>query len=612
MTVSPFAAAITASIASLNTHGLTHDQWAAASMHCARAFTVLGIEDPAVRSAAALGGMIRTGPIAESCLVVEAFSAAATATVLLVERDAACVEGRTALRFATHAATLNSRGVPLLLLSAVERDLTASPLDPAAESLGVALENWRAAVAAVGRGNSDVSVHVAVAIAVTQRALLRRGRELLSEVEVNPDLPGSVDRLVEGIDASMDAWSRTAKRWYDTSVDAIPHDTSRSPTLLLSLAATDLASALNQQSSPSLQLEALIRSGFGGNMIAGLVTTGASRIGSSTVVPAAVRLELVADHFTDPRFGAPFQDRKSTTSPAVAGPTITMLPGSDEAVVSSQAPVNSAEGAPSSSGRTAPDVPFQRLSREAEMELAQRRDAGIIAQAALDGDPTASTLTGAVAEDELQDLAAGGRAAVAQLIASMIPAMKSTNRWIPRLERADAVQSAALDVASAAARWDPQKGARWLTFAWRTSWWASTDTRKELDIRPIPVEFTTETLGRPLRGAAPGPEDALMRHLDQAEQRHLMHQIRTLDNDEIRPELLAVVLKYHGLDGEPPKNFTQIAKDHDSSTSTVARRYREAIDALRASLPTPPRTGEQQPWRRPENAPPRPSASPQR
>lgn len=272
----------------------------------------------------------------------------------------------------------------------------------------------------------------------------------------------------------------------------------------------------------------------------------------------------------------------------------------------------SARGCSSGMGTTSPDAPVQWLSREDEVELAQRRDAGIIAQAALDGDATARCLSTKVRDDELEHLASGGRAAVAQLVASMIPAMESTNRWIPRHERPDALQNAAVDIASAAARWDPRKGARWLTFAWRSSWWASTDSRKELDVRPVPVEFTTDTLGRPLQEAAPGPEEALIRHLEQAEQRHLVHQIRTLDADKIRPDLLATVLEYHGLGSEPPKTFAEIAREHDSSTSTVGRRYHEAMAILRTSLSTPPDVVERKLWQRPEHTQPRPDTSPRR
>ncbi|RMB57229.1 hypothetical protein EAX62_15920 [Tessaracoccus antarcticus] len=618
MADTPFAAAIAASIGSLNTDGLSHDQWAEAAVQCSRSFAALGIDDPSVRSAAALGGLIRSRPATTlgHCPVVEAFTAAATADVAANDRDAARVEGRTALRFATHAATLNTRGLPLMLLAGVERDLMACPPDPAVASLGAALENWRAATAAVGRGATDLSVHVAVGIAVTQRALLRRSRDLLAHVEVNPDVPGSVGRLVEGIETSLAAWSSTAERWYAASVAALPHDADRSPVRLLSLAATDLASTLTHQSSPSLQLAALVRSDFGGNVIAGLIATNASRTGNSTVLAAAARLERVADHFTDQRSGPPFQNRTPPPSPSPTTTAAAPLPASGTSPAASQAlaslPEDPPVGVPRSSGKTAPDAPVKWLSREDEVELAQRRDAGIIAQAALDGDPAARTLTRDVSDDELQRLATGGRAAVAQLIASMIPAMESTNRWIPRTERPDALQNAAIDIASAAARWDPRKGARWLTFAWNTSWWASTDSRKELDIRPVPVEFTTETLGRPLQEAAPGPEQALLLHLEQAEQQHLLHQIRTLEADTIRPDLLATVLEYHGLNGDSPKTFAEIAQEHDSSTSTMGRRYREAIAALRTSLSIPAVVVERKPWQRPEHTQPRPDTSPHR
>jgi len=197
----------------------------------------------------------------------------------------------------------------------------------------------------------------------------------------------------------------------------------------------------------------------------------------------------------------------------------------------------------------------------------------------------------------------------------MIPTMVSTNRWIPRHDRSDAVQSAAVDVTKAAMRWDPTKSARWLTFAWNTSQWASTDSRKAIDVRPIPHEFDMDTLGRPLHNSEPDPEQSLLGNLERSEQRHLLHQIRTLDADEIRQDLLAVVVRYHGLDGDPPRNFTQIAKDRDISASTVTRQYHEAIEVLRGLFPTThatPPAASPKPWRRPEHTQRQPINAPRR
>lgn len=617
MTHTPFSAAITASVASLNAGGLTHGQWAEVAGHCAHAFASFGIDDPTVRFAAALGGLIQSQPAPESVgsSVMMAFAGTATPVVDSAAREAVRVEGRIALRFATHAAVLNSRGLPLILLAAVERDLMGSPPIPAVAPLESALENWRSAIAMVGRSNPDLSPHVAVAIAVNQKALLQRGRELLASVDINPDIPGSPDRLLEGIESSIGVWAQAAERWYDSSLDTVPHDANRSATRLLSLAATDLSRALTESSSPSTQLEALMRTGFGGNLIASIVATNPSCLKGSAVVPAARALELITDHFTDHRFGPPFRDRPTPPAPphpppappVVANPTAVGDAPAVALSLSQHSPVN--QGPPSD--RTGLDAPVRWLTAHEERELAQRRDAGLLAQAALDGDPTALRLSAAATKEELHRLANGGRAAVAQLVASMIPTMGSTNRWIPRWERADALQNAAVDVAAAAARWDPDKGARWLTFAWNNAYWASTDSRKALDARPVPFAFDLDGMAGQLREAEPGPEQALLDKLAESEKRHLTHQITTLEADEIRPDLLSVVMKYHGLGGEPPKNFGEIAKEHDSSTSTVSRHYHEAIEVLRGLFPAPA-AEERKPWRRPEHAPPRPGAGPRR
>lgn len=601
-----FSAAIRTAIASLNNEGLTHDQWADAATSCARAFSSLGIDDPTVRSTAALGALVRSGstPPPHRSSVAQAFTQAANTHKAHRPQGAAREEGRTALRIATHAATLNSRGLPLLLLAAVERDLASTPSNQAATSLDTALRQWSAATAMIGRGKPNLSPHVAVAIAVSQRAMLRRGRELLTHVEVNPDISGIPDRLRKSIDANIDAWSRAAEHWYDASLDTIPREATHSGIRLLSLAATDLARTLKQDHSPGLVLDTLIRSGFGGNLIAGIVATSHTQIGRSLVTSAASRLEMVADHFTDQRSGPPFRDRTSPAKRTAPTPAGAPSPAIDTPVASTTEPQESGLGPRAREGL---DAPVLRLSREEENSLAQRRDVGVLAQAALDKVPAACRLTAAVADQELQSLAVDGRAAVAQLVASMIPTMVATNRWLSAPERADAVQNAAVDVAKAAARWDPNKGARWLTFAWNASWWASTDSRKELDVRPVPYEFDLDEVGTPLQHDTPDPQQALLGKLERNEQRHLLHQIRTLNGDQIRPDLLAVVLEYHGLDGKAPKTFTEIAMEHDSSPTTVTRHYREAFESLRVLFPSTPAAEGRKPWRRPEHRQQRPA-----
>ncbi|RMB57841.1 hypothetical protein EAX62_15415 [Tessaracoccus antarcticus] len=521
------------------------------------------------------------------------------------------MEGRTALRLATHAAILNSRGLSRTLLTTVERELTAAIAGPAPTSMESALENWRTATALIGGSPLETSPHLAVAIASTQIELLRRSRDLLSVVDINPQIPGSPDRLRSSIEANIQAWSKAADRWYDMSLTTVAHDAAHTTTHRLALAATELSTALTDCLPPGRQLDALVRTGFGGNLVAGIVASGRAQLNHSVVVPTACSLEMVAAHFTEHRYGPPFRDR--TTSPSPDHPALVDDSPTAIHIPSVTATLPHHDKDPSDTAVTAPHaVPVRWLTRQEENELAQRRDAGTIAQAALDGDPTARNLAANATQTELQALALAGRGAVAQLVAAMIPTMQSTNRWIARDERADALQSAAVDVAAAAGRWDPAKGARWLSFAWSTSWWASTDSRKAIDVRPIPLDVDLDRTGTRLQTEPPGPEQALLEHLEASEQRHLLHQIRALQGDEIRSELLTVVLEYHGLTGEAPKTFAEIAHERDSSTSTIVRRYREGIRALRRAVPASPTTSEPKPWRRPEHTPHRQDSTPRR
>lgn len=229
------------------------------------------------------------------------------------------------------------------------------------------------------------------------------------------------------------------------------------------------------------------------------------------------------------------------------------------------------------------------LTREVEAVLAARRDVGVLAQAALDGDPQARELTREVNVEQLARLVTDGREATAQMVASVIPAIHRAHRAMPRWLVADSVQDTAVALLEAARRWDPVKS-RWLTFAIRNAGFTTTHSRRDSYKVPVPVSVTGDILHPDHSTSSappPEPEEALNGRLQDGERAHLMHQVRRLDPDVLAPSMLEVLLAYHGLDGHPARNFEEIAAEHSMSATTARRRYRAGIEILRLQLPTP-------------------------
>ena len=134
-----------------------------------------------------------------------------------------------------------------------------------------------------------------------------------------------------------------------------------------------------------------------------------------------------------------------------------------------------------------PAVDALSLTPVVEAELARRRDAGVAAQAALDGVAEARALLPEATASELAGLVWEGRQAVGVLVASVQPAIWSrVHRYRGDLEEKFA--EAAAQVAAAAHRWDPQR-ARWLSYAILTSEWALTAQHRQLGGLPIPVRM---------------------------------------------------------------------------------------------------------------------------
>lgn len=435
-------------------------EWAEVARTCRMVLGGQRQRDEAMEFAATVAGLV-TEPYAPAGSQVGELN-----TALHSSAGVSLEQVRTVLAMVTHAA----RRADLPegwegLLAGVER--AALTRHPAAtvDGLGSVLQRWPLVVARVA---STGSPRVASAVAHQQVAVLVVTRDLVARLDPGQAAVVDADRLGRRLDACIGLWRDQIGLW---KAAADPTPPGAVEATALSVAAVGLRDALRAHPSTGDTVTALLRSGAGGNL---LVAAALDPDRSSPLVTAARNLDALTSQISDT---APRIDLVAAPAAEVAMPTAPALPR-----VALQRPVPR-----SVEVWEPPAVDARSLTPVVEAELARRRDAGVAAQAALDGVAEARALLPEATASELAGLVWEGRQAVGVLVASVQPAIWSrVHRYHGDLEEKFA--EAAVQVAAAAHRWDPQR-ARWLSYAILTSEWALTAQYRQLGGLPIPVRM---------------------------------------------------------------------------------------------------------------------------
>ncbi|TRY19423.1 sigma-70 family RNA polymerase sigma factor [Tessaracoccus rhinocerotis] len=556
-----FDRALRASMDRVTGEPLWFDQWAATVIECDRAFAAAGIVDHTVRATAATARLV-SDPVAN--LMAAEFTAINSQALTTVQREEARLAGRTALRFATHAAARNASGVKLAVLLGIERELTPAP--PPDQPLHSAMADWRIAVAACGLSHPGPSVHLSAAIATNQVLLLSHCLQLLDRVE-SISVATDMSRLRAGVEASRESWRQARADFKFATFGGRPHDADALSTRRLAAAVDSRNAALVSNRSAEQVLHAVLQSGFAGNLVAGLVVGRSSPDVALPVINAAHQLQQIVDPLPDD----PFRD-----VPLPAAPVLTAA-----------APEPTREVPTSYEPGAGVLVEPVRLTPASEIELAKRRDVGILAHAALACDPVASSITSSVSEGELRGLAADGRQAQAQMVVSALPASRGAQRSVLWFNKEEALQAAVVELMEATARWNPDKS-RWLTYATATAGWAAKHWIR--DDANLPLPFDTDSM--PANLADPGltPAEVAERSEARTEAAHLVEWIKRQGEGELTAVTAQVLLARHGLDGQPPRTFGQVAAELGFSEATARRYCKEGLQVLRQAGPFPEST----------------------
>lgn len=484
-------------------------------------------------------------------------------------RDARPDQVRVVLAMATHAARRGEQAAPWDgLLAGVERAALAPEPAAGVSDLDFALARWLGVVAEVATG---VTRPLAAAIGQQQIGLLGITRDLVSLLD--PDLSSQIDteRLVTALDACRDMWQHAVTGWRKIP-GPMP---SRAHATAVSLAAAEVRDALLSRAPTAATLGSLVRSGVGGNL---LITTALSPNQTRAFTSAARALEVLTTRLADDAPNLALITRAATVNPKETIPS-SARPEATIPLVTASAPLGTGLTTP-------PSVDEVRLTATIERELAARRDAGVVAAAALEGVPDARALLASASDGELARLAWQGRQAVGVLVASVQSAIWSRVRHYTS-DLDERFSAAALAVAEAAHTWDPSR-ARWLTYAIQVSDWSlaahyRTQLRSPLPLRmdldsPAAAAATPGALDPArLRSDLPDPGDAAASTVDGARAAALLQRLPWPHN-----KILSEAMGF-GRSGQP-ETIETIALQLNKSSSTVSAHLQQGLARVRRQL----------------------------
>lgn len=506
------------------------------------------VDSPIVAAAGQLGDQLRT--------------AADSATV---------DQTRAALHQYTHYVLSGAQLDPSqrLLLEAIEQRLIAPP--PTSE-LVTGLTQWRDHLANSTAGASHPLL--AAALANTQSLLLQDVRAHLDRVSLADDAPVSRERLLDLIDHSLSDWKNAATQWR-TSLGRRRPLPDQKTMLPLQIASRGLQQTLSRQqlTPPSAFLQAALATSLGGNQAAAalLAREMPNDRYAARVVSSAVKLEAAVAllHANTTSINeAPVATSRQPSEPSRQSPP------SDEAP--SRATATRTATSPSPITPNESHEIDSSIADPAELqELVRRRDAGVIAAAALAGNQQAATLIGDASAEELEWLATDGRAAVARMVASMTGLAHKIAKRGPYGQHEDTAQTLLLATFTAAQTWSPERGRTWPGWAgqhmtWRLAQVIDAHIKHQAAELPQGALTTAQEYAATTGSPVPADFDSIV----------LVRQALSSLTDEQRRDVSARL----GLNGGQGLTPREIAELTGTSRRAVYANLNAAQEALRPVL----------------------------
>lgn len=442
--------------------------WASAVRWCD---VLLEGRDPAVRYAAALAPLLGGRSPEQRWADRLPSLSGATAATSREERQ----HLRMSALFVTRAVARDATDPTIrLVLAGIERRLLE--VRPPVSAFEGALHGWTQAVASA---SATMDPAAAVAVSATQRALLRRGCELLEAFEVVDGVGHG--RLQAAVQLNRRQWSKAHETWRQlTARRASPLSET------IGKATDDLSLAMTRASGEDV-LRGFLATGFGGSFAAALAVTPPGLRADSALVFSGRAVESRSDlaSVIRPR-SEPEVETPTATTPAV-GTAPAMVFVGIAALAESSRP----------SLRPVADLERVEIRDTAGMErLARQRDIGQLAGAALAGVNDAADLVKGVGNDELQELVERGRKACGSLAVSALPIAHYFARKVYSSERSEFVSAASERLLGLATYWDPSL-AKWSTFAYASLDFLHQNTNRRLGRRREVVSDQVVELAEP-------------------------------------------------------------------------------------------------------------------
>ena len=469
--------------------------------------------------------------------------------------------GRTAVAAVTHLALRSAADERHeQVLAAAERELLVhrSP-----SPLSAALRAWRDQVAV-----TDVGPHEAVAIAVTQTRLLREACGWIDQVEAPPGL--ELQELRAAVVTAAEAWQLASTTWSDV---ARTERVSPAGVTELSRRWATLDAMVRAEPSAARRVEALISTGFGGSLQAGLSVRAPGET-DTVLTRVGVGVEIAAD----PLHGISFQDRTLPTPRQQPTGQVAYSP------TKQTPPQDPATSAVVSRWRGGVEIdPEVENTHAGHVAAARMMQAGVVAQAALDGHPEAVRAAAGVPRQRLEELVERGRLGKAQLIAFTRPMVVAALREDLARRRGpagdDLLSAAQTHVAEQITTWDETRG-RLAGWVWQVArqeagrWVTRGQSSEQALRRHETLTDTTDKSNDPqFLSPAPGVEE-------QVTQAWSLRDLRTRVAALPTPEREVITARY-GLDGGGAETRDVIARRLGMSPATVRRVEERAVEQLR-------------------------------
>ncbi|MDO5082537.1 MAG: sigma-70 family RNA polymerase sigma factor [Arachnia propionica] len=442
------------------------------------------------------------------------------------------------------------------VLATAELELTPSR---EVSDLAATLQGWRRALAACGAAGLTSSEMAAVA--VNQVKLLKVTRTWCTQVSSPEGLRlGEVSSAVEDAYA---AWATAVREW-STMLPRTAEVTPAQATLNRSWAA--VLQAIRTEPSAARRMEALIASGMGGVLAAGLAVRAPGDT-SSVLTAAGVAMELALDswhgiHLRDVATREPTAQRRPLTSPIPR--TIPKRAASRVLATEPQ--------------RGGVDVSKEELPPnrwESHRDAARAMTAGTIATAALGGDVTARQIAAGVHDRDLEELVERGERAKAALLVwaqpILVNALQGRFSKLTGPGRDELLQTMTVQLAETVHRWEPDK-ARFTTFVYRLAQFGPDRQARRFEER----SRSEQPMGEQAESWQAETKTVEEQVLDAVSLTEIRRRIERLPAEQ-----RDVLQRRFGLAGTPPITRHELAAERGVSPSTIRRVEDQALRALR-------------------------------